>query len=136
FLFPGSSPAAASSFIWATLDGNIAAWASGATATNAANITGAAFTGLALANNGLANYLYAANFVSGGTIQIFDSTFKSTTLPGSFTDPNAVAGYAPFNVQLIGSNLYVTYALVGVPGSARSGAGLGYVDVFDTNGNF
>jgi uncharacterized protein (TIGR03118 family) len=137
FVVPGSSPAATAHFIFATLDGNIAAWAAGATATNAPNpITGAAYTGLALATNVSGTYLYAANFVNGGTIQIFNSTFASTTLPGSFTDPNAVAGYAPFNIQLIGSNLYVTYAEVGVPGGARSGAGLGYVDVFDTNGNF
>ncbi len=136
FVVPGSSPAAPASFIFATLDGNIAAWAAGTTATNVANISGAAFTGLALATNVSGTYLYAANFVNGGTIQIFNSIFASTTLPGSFTDPNAVAGYAPFNIQLVGSNLYVTYAEVGVPGGARSGAGLGYVDVFDTNGNF
>ncbi len=136
FVVPGSSPAATAHFIFATLDGNIAAWASGATATNAANITGAAFTGLAIASNSSGTFLYAANFVSGGTIQIFDSTFASTTLTGTFTDPNAVVGYAPFNIQLISGNLYVTYGLVGVPGGARNGAGSGYVDTFDTNGNF
>ena len=123
-------------FIFATLDGTIAAWASGGIAVTAASMPGAAFTGLAMANNGTANFLYAANFVTGGTIQIFDTSFHSTTLLGSFTDPSLPLGYAPFNIQLIGTSLYVTFAQVGVPGGAKAGAGLGFVDVFDTNGNF
>jgi uncharacterized protein (TIGR03118 family) len=45
-------------------------------------------------------------------------------------------GFAPFNVQGIGPNLYVTYAK---QDPARhdpvAGAGLGFVNVFDSNGN-
>ena len=135
FAVPGTTTTA--HFIFATLDGTIAAWASGGTATTAATLTGAVFTGLALANNGTANYLYAANFVSGGSIAIFDSSFHPTTLSGNFTDPNLPAGYAPFNVQLIGAKLYVVYAKVGsTPGGPTGGAGTGLVDTFDTNGNF
>ena len=135
FAVPGTTTTA--HFIFATLDGTIAAWASGNTATTAATTTGAVFTGLALANNGTANFLYAANFVSGGTIDVFDSSFHSTTLSGSFTDPGLPAGYAPFNIQLIGTTLYVAYAKVGgFPGAPAGGAGVGLVDAFDTNGNF
>lgn len=136
FDVPGTTTTA--HFIFDTLAGTIAAWASGGTATTAATITGAVFTGLALANNGTANYLYAANFVSGGTIDVFDSSFHSTTLSGSFTDPGLPAGYAPFNIELIGTTtLYVAYAKVGgSPGAPAGGAGAGLIDTFDTNGNF
>ena len=122
-------------FIFATLGGTIAARATGVTAVTEATIPGAVFTGLALANNGSGNYLYAANFTNTGGIQVFNSSFASTTLSGSFTDPNLPAGYAPYNIQLIGGKLYVTYAEVGSSG-AVAGLGLGFVDVFDTNGNF
>jgi uncharacterized protein (TIGR03118 family) len=132
FVVPGTT--STSKFIFATLDGTIAAWTAG-NAVTAATQAGAAFTGLAFANNGTANYLYAANFVSGGTIQVFDSTFTAAALTGTFTDPGVPGSYAPFNIQLIGSDLYVTFAQVAAPGGPNFGSGLGYVDVFDTNGN-
>lgn len=134
FLVPGTTTTA--HFIFDTLDGTIAAWASGGTAVTAATVPGAVFTGLAFANNGTANYLYAADFVSGGTIQVFDSTFHSATLAASFSDPGIPASYAPFNVQAFGGNLYVTYAQVSAAaGFPNGGGGLGYVDEFDANGN-
>ena len=74
----------ASNFIFATLDGTIAARATGSTAVTEATVPGAVFTGLALANNGTANFLYAAAFVNGGTIHVFDSTFAPTTLARVF----------------------------------------------------
>jgi uncharacterized protein (TIGR03118 family) len=125
----------AANFIFATLDGTIAAGTGTATRVTEATLSGAVFTGLALANNGSANYLYAADFVSGGTIQIFDSLFHSTTLAASFVDPSLPVGYAPYNIQLLNGSLYVAFAQVGVRGAA-TGPGLGYIDVFDTNGNF
>ena len=127
----------AANFIFATLQGTIAARTTGATSSTVATVPGASFTGLALAINGSANYLYAANFVSGGGIQVFDSTFAPATLSGGFVDPNLPAGYAPFNIQTIGTKLYVEYAKLGSgPGLPTGGLGLGLVDVFDTNGNF
>lgn len=121
-------------FMFATLGGTIAAWNGGAgtLAVTMATTPGASYTGLALANN----TLYAANFTTGGGINAFDSTFTPTTLSGHFVDPNAIAGFAPFNVQNIGGTLYVEYAKVtpGVPVALPGGGG--YVDQFDTNGNF
>ncbi len=118
-------------FAFATLGGTIDAWNGGATATVMATTPGANYTGLALANN----TLYAANFISGGNVNAFNSSFAATTTPGNFNDPNLPSGYAPFNVQNINGKLYVEYAKVtnGVP-VAQPGGG-GYVDVFDTNGN-
>ena len=120
----------AAHFIFATLGGTIDAWTGGTAATVQATTAGAAYTGLALANNGSANFLYAANF-AGGRIDVFNSTFAPATLSGSFTDPNLSAGYTPYNIQNIGGNLYVEYSL-----GFTNGAGLGIVDEFDSNGNF
>ena len=133
FVVPGSTTTA--HFVFSTLDGNIAAWAAGATAVTASTTTGAVFTGLTFANNDSGNYLYAADFVNGGTIQVFDSNFASTTLAGSFTDPTLPVGYAPYNVELLSGKIFVAYAQVGTHG-AIPGAGQGVVSVFDTNGNF
>lgn len=108
FLVGGSTPAF---FLFATLSGTIDGWAGGTTAEiEAFGSPGAVFTGLALANNGIGNFLYAADFLGGG-IQVFDSSFSPTNFgAGSFTDPTLPAGYAPYNIQTIGSDLYVEYA--------------------------
>ncbi len=124
-------------FLFATLSGTIAGWNAGAgtTAVTAASVPGAVFTDLALANNGSADHLYAANFVSGGGVQVFDSSFHPIALAGSFVDPTLPEGYAPYSVKLVGGQLVVAYAQLGTRG-AQTGAGLGYVSLFDTNGNF
>lgn len=128
FLAPNGN---ASLFIFATLAGTIDAW-NGGLGTTAATVvpsSGAVYTGLALGNNGSANFLYAANAVGG--INVFDSNFHATTLSGSFTDPNLPAGYTPYNIQNIGGKLLVAYTQ-----GFATGNGIGVVDEFDTNGNF
>ncbi len=134
----GTTPAPAN-FIFDTLSGTIDAW-NGAQGTSAVvavpNTTGASYTGLTLANNGTGNFLYAANFTVGGGINVFNSSFASTTLAGSFTDPNVPAGYAPYNVQTLNGKLYVEYGEVGPTGHPVTGSGLGYIGVFDLNGHF
>lgn len=68
---------------------------------------------------------------------MFDKNFAPAKLHGSFTDPGMPSGYAPFNIQSIGSKLYVTYAKQDkakhddVPGPGR-----GFLDVFSNNGTF
>lgn len=129
---------APATFIFATLAGSIDAWNAslGTTATVVASTPAAVYTGLALGNNGSANFLYAANF-GAGQIDVFNSSFAPVTLSGSFTDPTLPSGYAPYNVQNLGGKLYVQYAQVDpVTHQAAAGAGLGVVNVFDTNGNF
>jgi uncharacterized protein (TIGR03118 family) len=126
-------------FIFASLDGTVSGWASGASATlrmdNSAS--GAAYTGLAIGNVGSANYLYAANFAAG-TVDVLDASYAHSNLGSSaFKDPTLPAGYSPFNIQALGGLLYVAYAQhlpsinVGI-----SGTGLGYVSVFNMNGSF
>jgi uncharacterized protein (TIGR03118 family) len=126
-----------SSFIFDTLGGTIDAWNGGATATVEQSVSGAQYTGLAIANNGSGNFLYAANYATG-KIDVFDSTFNPTTLSGSFSDPTIAAGYVPYNIQALNGRLYVEYALKGTstnPLAPQKGAGDGFVRVFDSNGN-
>jgi uncharacterized protein (TIGR03118 family) len=95
--------------------------------------SGAVYKGIALTNN--PDFVYAANF-SAGTIDVYDGTWTKATLPGSFADPTVPAGFAPFNIQLLGGKLYVAYAKQDSTKALNvNGPGLGYVAVFDTNGN-
>jgi hypothetical protein len=79
-------------------------------------------------------YLYAADFRTG-RIAVWDTAWNVVTwMP--FRDPALPSGYAPFNVQSVGTWLYVMYAKVGPDGRDEAGAGLGFVDVFNTDGSF
>ncbi|MGE5301411.1 MAG: TIGR03118 family protein [Acidobacteriota bacterium] len=80
-------------------------------------------------------YLYAANFHTG-QIDVLKGDAGAPDLAGKFTDPNLPSGYAPFNIQLLGDKLYVTYALQASGTDEQVGPGLGLVSVFDTQGNF
>jgi uncharacterized protein (TIGR03118 family) len=134
FMIPGSGSA---QFLFGNLDGSIAAWNQSTpqpmTVVNNSSAK-AVYTGIALVKNNSGTFLLAANF-AGKTIDVFDSTFKSATLAGSFTDPNLPAGYAPFGIHTIGGKVYVTYAQVSPTGFESVGAGLGVVDQYDENGN-
>lgn len=137
FLVAPNLPAA---FIFATEQGTISGWNPQIDLTHAINkvdnsANGASYKGLALANNGTANFIYAANFAQG-QIDVFDTSFSAITSPGGFVNPTLPADFSPFNIQKLGSELYVTYAQH-VPGSKDeiTGDGLGLVGVFDANGN-
>jgi uncharacterized protein (TIGR03118 family) len=121
-------------FIFDNLNGTIAGWNGGTTATVEATLPGAIFTGLTQGAVGGTTYLYAANS-SGGNIQVFDSTWTNvtaTTFANKFADPNAKSGSVPFNIQQVGTNLYVTYANLGPGGTPLPG---GYVIEYDSSGN-
>lgn len=126
-------------FIFDTEGGKIAGWnaAQGTVAfTKFATSTDAVFKGLAIGVSAGSDFLYATNF-RAGTIDVFDTMFAQTSLPGAFTDPTLPSGYAPFNIENIGGSLYVTYALQDADKEDDvPGAGHGFVDQFDTAGNF
>jgi uncharacterized protein (TIGR03118 family) len=135
FDIPGSTSAL---FLFCTLDGTIAAWnvSSGTQAVTVVNnSTKASYTDIALDTNAAGTFLLAANFKQG-TVDVFDSTFAAHSLTGSFADPTLPAGYSPFGIHSIGGNIYVTYAQVNATTGESVGAGLGYVNEFDNNGNF
>jgi uncharacterized protein (TIGR03118 family) len=125
----------AARFIFVGVDGVLSAWngAQGNHAFRKLTVTGAAFTGLALATNGGNNFLYAANF-SQKKINVWDKNWNSASMP--FVDPGIPASYAPFNIQNINNDLYVSYAKVGADGRSEAGEGKGYVSIFRSNGSF
>jgi uncharacterized protein (TIGR03118 family) len=142
FLLAPGKPAV---FIFATEDGTIQGWNSGVNATTAIievdnsqvpnKDNGAVYKGATIAEIGGSEYILAANFRSG-RIDVFDSTFKPVNIPGElFREDEIPRGFAPFNVQGIGPNIYVTFAQ---QDSAKhdpvGGAGLGFVVVFDGHG--
>ncbi|KQQ45316.1 hypothetical protein ASF61_20370 [Duganella sp. Leaf126] len=127
-----------SPFVFSTALGAIAAWSPATDAANAATVvdnsaSGTSYLGLALATYNGANYLYAADFAND-KIDVLDAKFAKATLPGSFTDPKLPAGYGPYNIQTIGSRIYVAYAKH-AGRFAEHAVGSGVIDVFDTGGN-
>lgn len=131
-VFNSSAAFGGSRFIFATEDGTIAAWSAGTSAAlEVTSPDGSVYKGLAIGNS----LLYATNF-GLGQIDVFDSNFHSVALPGGFHDNNLPTGYAPFNIQNIDGKLYVTYALQdAAKHDDVAGAGNGFIDVFDLNGN-
>jgi uncharacterized protein (TIGR03118 family) len=153
-------------FIFATIDGTIAAWnpnvalAQGAAppSTHAVTVArtndGSTYTGLTSAYVDGQRYLYAANF-SKGRVDIYDNGFQKVKLrkePSDyycfdedgncwppenepFEDDHLPPDFVPFNVQAIGNDIVVTYALhpKGSP-FETDGPGLGYVDIFSSKG--
>jgi uncharacterized protein (TIGR03118 family) len=129
-----TSPALA---LFAAESGTVSAWhpAVGSTAFRAIDnsAAGTRYTGLALHAAGAASRLYAADF-GQAAIHVFDTNFSPLSLSGNFVDPGLPSGYAPFNVEELGGTVYVTYAKTDATGAVITGAGLGLVNAFDTNG--
>ncbi len=95
----------------------------------------AVYKGLAIGKRDRATFLYATNF-HASRIDVFNGKFVRVGSPGGFTDPGIAGGYAPFGIQSLGGNLYVTYA---EQDAAKhddvKGPGHGFVDVYDTAGH-
>lgn len=131
-------------FLFAGEGGTVAAWAqdSGATAVTAyddglANGTEhAVYKGLALGTVAGAMFLYATD-LHNNKVDVFDTTFaKPAAMQGKFVDPTLPAGFVPFGISAIGGQLYVTFAMQdSAKHDEMTGAGLGYVDIFDFSGN-
>ena len=130
---------APSVFLFATEDGTISGWnpaVDSGSSVLAVDDTmvggGAVFKGLAIGTTDKMTFLYAADF-RNGTVDMFDDKFNQVN---SFTDPNLPKGYAPFNVQVLDNDLYVTFAEQDpAKHDDVSGPGHGFVDKFDLNGN-
>ena len=140
FVLPNGTKA---SFLFGSLDGIITGWNSKLGTAGAVaqvvinnNAAGAVYTDIALITNTAGSYLLAANFGKGAAIEVYDGTFAPAKLTGSFTDPALPAGYVPYSVHAIGSQVFVTYALRTSTGGPTVAAGDGLVNVFDTSGNF
>ena len=136
-----------SRFLFATEDGTIVGWSPNVDLTHAviavdnsaavdsAGDVGAVYKGLAIDSTSAGTHLYAANF-RFATVDVFDANFNRVHLAGSFSDPGIPAGFAPFGIQDLGGQLFVTYAKQNaVKHDDVSGPGNGFVDVFDLQGN-
>jgi uncharacterized protein (TIGR03118 family) len=129
-----------STFVFVTEQGIVAGWSFGVDSAHAITAVddsalGAVFKGATTAP-GLTGGrdLFITDF-GRNKIVILDSNFHSVPHLGLFTDPNIPAGFAPFNIQRLNGDLYVTYAKQDaekqndVPGN-----GNGYVDVYSAGG--
>jgi uncharacterized protein (TIGR03118 family) len=129
---------AAPVFIFATEDGTISGWAPSLDKLNAIlgvdnSTEGAVYKGLAIRSSQGVNQLYAANF-RAGDVEVFNDRYQ---LIRTFTDPTIPAGYAPFNVQILGETLYVTFAKQDPSKHDDvAGPGHGFVDAFSLAGKF
>ncbi|MGB9331318.1 MAG: TIGR03118 family protein [Steroidobacteraceae bacterium] len=145
FLIPTSAGQETALFIFAGEGGTIAAWAkdSGETAVTAYDdgvVNGAnhaVYKGLALGSVSGATFLYATD-LHNNKIDVFDKDFnKPPDMQGKFVDPTIPTGFVPFGIAALSGQLYVTYAKQDAAmHDETTGAGLGYVDVFDFNGSF
>ena len=130
-VFNGTSSFNGDLFLFASENGTIAGWR-GALGTNAEQLYSGhrrrVYKG-SRAISAAKDNLFAANF-HAGTIDVFDSTHSAPI--GSFSDPAAPAGYAPFNIQNLGGKFYVTFAQQDAAGHDDvAGVGHGFIDVFD-----
>ncbi len=138
FVVTKNGVSAPSAFIFVTEDGVISGWASSVDSTHAVvavdnSASGAVYKGVALSANGSGSLLYATDF-HNGKIDIFDSKFQSVPTTG-FVDPALPKHFAPFGIQAIAGDIYVSYAKQDSDAHDNvNGAGLGYVDVYDPNG--
>ena len=145
FLISTSNGQETALFIFDGEGGTIAAWAmdSGAAAVTAYDdgvVNGAShavYKGLALGTVNGASFLYATD-LHNNKIDVFDTNFaKPADMQGKFIDPNMPTGFVPFGILALNNQLYVTYAMRdGAMHDEITGAGLGYVDVFDFSGSF
>lgn len=148
FTVSSAGKSGAAKFLFDGEGGMIAGWSPAVDVTHGITVytdtTGAVYKGLALAQNGGKSYLYATDF-HNAKVDVFDTTFiKQATSATAFTfsDSTIPAGYAPFGIQAIANGtggatqIYVTYAKQTPPANHDNadGAGLGYVDIYDTNG--
>jgi uncharacterized protein (TIGR03118 family) len=133
-------------FIFSTEDGTISGWQQADAADAVLHVdnsaiptaaTGAVYKGLAIATLNGHQFLYATNF-RAGTIDVFDGGYNPVSLTGTFTDPNPIAGFAPFGISLFGTgNLWVSYAMQdAAKHDPVHQAGAGYIDIFTTDGVF
>ena len=127
FQFKNNGVTSTAVFTFVTEDGTISAWPGSGDAvliidnsTNPSADLGAVYKGATVAqmSPGGPSFLYVANF-RAGRIEVYDTNFQLMDLntdrdhdrdDRAFSDHEIPAGYAPFNVQEVNGNLYVTYA--------------------------
>lgn len=155
FTFQANGKTASSVFTFVTEDGTIVAWGPAinpndlphdafvVVPANPTASTGAVYKGATTAQmtTGGPSYLYVTNF-RAGRVEVYDTNFKAVSLRGqgqdddrAFQDEEIPEGFAPFNIQEVNGNLYVTYAKQNATKHDDFDfPGFGFVDKFSPTG--
>ena len=156
FTFQVNGNTAGSGFTFVTEGGTIVAWGPAinpndlphdafVVVDNSAKPTaarGAVYKGATIAQMtpGGPSFLYVTNF-RAGRIEVYDTNFNPVSLDGkakdhqAFRDEEIPHGFAPFNVQEVNGNLYVTYAKQNATKHDDFDfPGFGFVDKFSPKG--
>ena len=139
FLVPSTKSGA--TFIAISEDGKLVAWSGSAnpisgglsTATVVRTHAGGVYKAAAFGTNPDGNFLFVTNF-RAAKVEVYDVNFKEVH-KFAFTDRDIPSGFAPFGIENIGGELFVTYAQQDEDKEDDvAGPGLGFVDVFTTSG--
>ena len=135
FVINQNGKSGAARFLFATEGGTILGWSPTVNGTAAIvgadrSSAGAVYKGLAIAGD----RLYASDF-HNARVDVFDASFNPVSTTGGFKDAKVPKGFAPFGIQALGGDIFVTYAKqdaaakddVAVPGQA-------YVDEYTPDG--
>jgi uncharacterized protein (TIGR03118 family) len=131
-------------FIFVGEDGSISGWNPTVDPTNAIiavdngtnrGVNHAVYKSATLGMANGHNFLFVSNFHTG-QVETYDENFHQVN-PNGFVDPNLPAGYAPFGIRNFNGEIFVTYAKQDhAKHDDVPGPGFGFVNVFDTSGNF
>lgn len=123
-------------FLFDTESGTIEGWNAFFRLSNKAVVAvdnsaaGSVYKGLAL--DAADRLLFTADFTNN-QVEVYDNHFNRLR---TFTDSTLPARFAPFNVAWLEGKLYVAFAKREKGGDdEEAGQGLGYIDVFDVQGN-
>ncbi len=130
-------------FLFVTEDGTISGWNPGVQPNKAVIVVHqkkSVFKGATIATvnsrqTGTQTLLYVADFAKG-KIEVFNSSFqRMPQWEEAFDADDIPYGFAPFNIQNIGGNLFVTYAKQDASlQNEIDGPGLGFVRVYTAEG--
>lgn len=133
-----------SRFIFVSEDGSISGWNPNLDQTHAIiavdNGTNkgskrAIYKGATLGQANSHNFLYVTNFHTG-RVEMYNENFHLVNA-NAFNDATLPKGYAPFGIRNINGQIYVTYAQQDAKATDDlHGPGHGFINVFDTSGNF
>src|SRR5256886_8511041 len=131
-------------FIFVSEDGSISGWNPTLDLTHAIiavdngtnrGVNRAIYKGATLGVANGDNFLYVTDFHTG-KVETYDGNFHQVN-PNGFVDPNLPAGYGPFGIRNFNDEIFVTYAKQDAKKEDDVAcAGCGFVNVFDTSGNF
>src|SRR5206468_5782627 len=131
-------------FIFVSEDGSISGWNPTLHSTHAIiavdngtnrGANSAIYKGATLGVANGHNFLYVTDFHTG-KVETYDENFHQVNT-NSFVDPSLPAGYGPFGIRNFNDEIFVTYAKQDRRKEDDVAcAGCGFVNVFDTSGNF